>query len=90
MTWIRTTPLAGAEAALRKAIASQRAMYPKEYSAPVSPGGDSIVQAHALMPEALFHVFAGFGAMMAPDLPLSRAQHELIATMVSITNKCFY
>jgi hypothetical protein len=90
MTWIRTTPLAGAEEALRKALAAQRAMYPKEYSSPVQPGGDSIVQAHALMPDALYHVFAGFGAMMTPDLPLTRAQHEMIATMVSITNKCFY
>ncbi|HUR27940.1 MAG TPA: hypothetical protein VM509_07130 [Planctomycetota bacterium] len=90
MTWIRTTPLAGAEEALRKALAAQRAMYPKEYSSPVQPGGDSIVQAHALMPDALFHVFAGFGAMMSPDLPLSRAQHEMIATLVSVTNKCFY
>ncbi len=90
MTWIRTTPLAGTEEALRKTMAAQRAMYPKEYSAPVQPGGDSIVQAHALMPDALLHMFAGFGAMMSPDLPLSRAQHEMIATMVSITNRCFY
>ena len=75
---------------MRKALAAQRAMYPKEYSSPVQPGGDSIVQAHALMPDALFHVFAGFGAMMAPDLPLTRAQHEMIATLVSVTNKCFY
>ena len=90
MTWIRTTPLAGAEEALGQALAAQRALYPKEYSNPVSPGGDSIVQAHALMPSALFHMFAGFGAMMSPDLPLSRAQHELIAALVSITNRCFY
>ena len=90
MTWIRTTALAGAEEALRKAMEMQRALYPKEYSSPVSPGGDSIVGAHALMPTALFHVFAGFGAMMSPDLPLSRAQHEMIATMVSVTNRCFY
>ena len=90
MTWIRTTPLAGAEEALRKAMAAQRAMYPKEYASPVQPGGDSIVQAHALMPDALFHVFAGFGAMMSPDLPLTRARHEMIATVVSAVNRCHY
>ncbi|MEO6711450.1 MAG: hypothetical protein ABIP42_17845 [Planctomycetota bacterium] len=90
MTWIRTKPLPGAEEALRKAMEMQRALYPKEYSIPVAPGGDSIVQAHAMMPDALFHVFAGFGAMMSPDLPLSRAQHEMIATLVSVTNRCFY
>jgi len=27
---------------------------------------------------------------MSPDLPLSRRQHEMIATMVSVTNDCFY
>ncbi len=90
MTWIQTTAPAGAEQALRKAIEMQRALYPKEYAQAVSPGGDSIVTAHALMPAALFHVFASFGEMMSPDLPLSRAQHEMIATVVSITNRCFY
>jgi hypothetical protein len=38
----------------------------------------------------MFHSFAAFGAMMAPDLPLRREQHEMIATMVSVTNRCFY
>ena len=90
MTWIRTTALPGDEDALRKAMEGQRAMYPKEYLTPVNAGGDSIVSAHAMMPTALFHVFAGFGAMMSPDLPLTRAQHEMIATLVSIKNRCFY
>ena len=90
MTWIKTTPMPGAEQALLEALQKQRALYPIEYSAPVNPGGDSIVSAHALMPQALFHMFAGFGAMMAPELPLSRTQHEMIAALVSITNKCFY
>jgi len=27
---------------------------------------------------------------MSPDLPLSRRQHEIITTMVSITNRCHY
>lgn len=90
MTWIRTTALSGQEEALRRAIEAQRAMYPKEYAAPVGAGGDSIVSAHAQMPEALFHMFAGFGAMMREDLPLTRAQHEMIATVVSVVNRCFY
>ena len=37
-----------------------------------------------------FHSFSAFGAMMSPDLPLRREQHEMIAAMVSITNRCFY
>lgn len=90
MTWIRTIPLEEADAKLRQAMEGQRALYPKEYNSPVSPGGDSIVSSHTLMPDALQHIFCAFGAMMAPDLPLSRAQHELIATMVSVVNRCFY
>jgi AhpD family alkylhydroperoxidase len=27
---------------------------------------------------------------MSPDLPLHRRQHEMIATMVSVTNRCVY
>jgi AhpD family alkylhydroperoxidase len=27
---------------------------------------------------------------MSPDLPLARRQHEMIATMVSLTNQCHY
>jgi hypothetical protein len=42
------------------------------------------------MPDVLGHIFQGFSAMMAPNLPLSRRQHEMIATMVSLTNDCFY
>ena len=90
MTWIRTIPIEEADAPLRQAIAAQRALYPIEYAAPNSPGGDSVVASHTLMPDALFHIFSAFGAMMSPDLPLSRAQHEMIATMVSATNHCFY
>jgi hypothetical protein len=42
------------------------------------------------MPQALYHAFAAFGAMMSPDLPLSRRHHEMITTVVSVTNRCHY
>jgi len=42
------------------------------------------------MPDALYHSFSAFAAMMAPELPLKRHQHEMIATMVSVTNRCHY
>lgn len=94
MTWIRTVPLAEADEKLRKAIEGEKALYPKEYATPVhvSPDGESapIVASHSLIPEALYHAFATFGALMSPDLPLSRRQHEMIATMVSVTNRCVY
>jgi Zn-dependent oligopeptidase len=90
MTWIRTIRIEDADEKLQRMMESQRAMYQKEYASPVSPGGDSVVASHTLMPDALYHIFSAFGAMMATDLPLSRAQHEMIATMVSVVNRCFY
>jgi len=90
MTWIRTIPMEDADERLRQLMEAQRALYPKEYASPVSPGGDSVVSSHTLMPDALYHIFGAFGAMMATDLPLSRAQHEMIATLVSALNRCFY
>jgi len=93
MTWIKTFRLDEDERVL-KAVMEERKMYPAEYGTPV-PVVDkgfenSIVGSHTLLPEVLFHSFAAFGAMMAPDLPLRREQHEMIATMVSVTNRCFY
>ena len=93
MTWIKTIPLAEAGDALRQAIESQRALYPKEYGQPVHPTGDgtsAIVASHSLIPDALFHAFATFGTLMSPDLPLSRRQQEMITTVVSVTNRCVY
>jgi uncharacterized peroxidase-related enzyme len=92
MTWIKTVPWGEASPELRAILETQRAFYPPEYSKPVHPtadgGGAQIVAAHTLIPEALHHAFATFGALMAPDLPLSRAQHEMIATHVSVLNGC--
>ena len=93
MTWIRTIPLPEADDALRRAYEAQRALYPKEYATPVQPtsdGSSGIVQSHSLIPDALYHAFATFGVLMSPELPLTRRQHEMITTMVSVTNRCRY
>jgi hypothetical protein len=93
MTWIRTIPISEADEKLRQAIETQKAVYPKEYADPVHPdssGASAIVGSHTLIPDALYHSFATFGALMSPDLPLSRRQHEMIATVVSVTNRCKY
>jgi len=93
MTWIRTISQSEADEQLLKAIDAERAFYPKEYANPVHPdpsGASSIVGSHTLIPQALYHAFATFGALMSPDLPLERRQHEMIATMVSVTNRCKY
>ena len=94
MTWIRTTTLKDASEQLQRAVSGQRALYPAEYAEPVHPlAGDDmsgIVASHSLIPNALYHAFATFGALMSPELPLHRRQHEMIATMVSVTNRCQY
>ena len=94
MTWIRTIPLPEADEKLRWAIEAQRALYPKEYADPVHPTPDGstsgIVASHSLIPDALYHAFATFGALMSPQLPLTRRQHEMITTVVSVANRCKY
>jgi hypothetical protein len=93
MTWIKTIPLAEAGEKLLRAIESQRELYPSEYAEPVHATGDGtsgIVASHSLIPDALHHAFATFGTLMSPDLPLTRRQHEMISTMVSVTNRCVY
>ncbi|MFZ5481662.1 MAG: hypothetical protein ACOZNI_33170 [Myxococcota bacterium] len=90
MAWIRTPkPPPDALRAAREAM-------PPEYGVPMGPHvpeavrRESIVMSHALAPDVMRGVFSGFAAMMAPDLPLTRVEHELIATVVSGINHCFY
>jgi hypothetical protein len=93
MTWIKTVCLEDDED-LQKAIAAQRLLYPTEYATPIHPTSDGetseIVASHSLIPNALHHAFATFGALMSPDLPLTRRQHEMITTLVSVANRCHY
>ena len=94
MTWIRVIPMSEGDEELRQAMEAQMGLYPVEYATPTKAreldkdGG--IVASHSLIPEALKHAFSTFGALMSPDLPLTRRQHEMIATMVSVTNRCVY
>jgi hypothetical protein len=93
MTWIKTVPLSQANESLLRALEAQRSLYPQEYAAPVFHADDElagIVASHSLIPEALNHAFSTFGVLMSPELPLTRRQHEMITTMVSVTNRCFY
>jgi hypothetical protein len=93
VTWIKTIPLSEADEELGRAIEGQRELYPVEYAQPVHPTGDGaseIVASHSLIPGALHHAFSTFGVLMSPELPLTRRQHEMITTMVSVTNRCHY
>lgn len=98
MVWIKTGELSPENKTLMDSMEASFALYPAEYQTPVeslrtSEDGKepaSIVMAHSLIPEALRHAFSTFGHLMSPDLPLSRRDHELIATTVSSLNECFY
>ncbi len=94
MTWIKTIPFGEADEKLRRAMEGQRGLYPEEYAVPVHPtpdgGSSDIVASHSLIPDALYHAFATFGSLMSPELPLTRRQHEMITTVVSVTNRCHY
>jgi hypothetical protein len=96
MTWIKTVPPAEAGPELRRCYEEVYALYPPEYAGEVPavarPDGtaDSIVAAHSLIPQALRHAMSAYGELLDPGLPLSRRQHEMIATVVSALNRCFY
>ena len=92
MTWIKTVPM-DEDPRVKKAVEAERKLYPAEYAEPVHPtedGASGIVASHSLLPDVLFHAFSTFGALMSPDLPLTRRQHEMITTVVSVANRCKY
>ena len=96
MTWIKTVPYDQADDDLRRIYESLRALYPIEYATQVpslvKPDGtaDSIVAAHSLIPEAMRHMMAGLAVVLRPELGLTRRQQEMIASVVSVKNSCFY
>ena len=101
MTWIKTERPGPQNPELLAALEAQAAHYPQEYRAqryteptesrvPEAVLNDSIVMSHSLLPEALRHAFGTFGALLDPALPLTRRQHEMIATTVSALNRCFF
>jgi hypothetical protein len=96
MTWIKTVPPEQADGALRRCYEEMYALFPPQYRGEVEsvrrPDGssDSISSAHSLLPEAMLHALSTLGVLLRPDLPLSRQQHEMIASVVSAQNRCFY
>ncbi len=97
MTWIkRVLPPESPDIARRLEALSK--VSPAEYDqskrhlrkTPAIVNNDSIMLSHSLVPDAMEHMFRGYAAMLAPDLPLSRRQQEMIATTVAALNRCFY
>ncbi|MBI3302033.1 MAG: hypothetical protein HYZ72_08160 [Deltaproteobacteria bacterium] len=97
MTWIKTAPPTE-NPAVREILQKLAALYPKEYDQarrherilPEAVKNDSIMASHSLIPQAMYHAFAAYGSAMDPSLPLTRSQHEMIATTVSVLNRCYY
>jgi hypothetical protein len=96
MTWIKTVPVEQADAELRRVYEAIYALYPGEYRDTVPSlvrpdgGSDSVTAAHSLIPEAMRHMMSGLAALLQPNLPLTRRQQEMVATVVSVYNRCFY
>ena len=98
MTWIKTINPAEADEALRDAMRRYKSLYPIEYRNEVEvlravasrEAGGGISDSHSLLPDTLYHAFATLGTLLSPDLPLTRRQHEMIATTVSVLNDCYY
>lgn len=93
MTWIKTLRM-DEDPLVKRAIEDERKLYPAEYRTP-APAVDrgeenSITASHSLIPDALYHSFSTLGVLLSSDLPLKRHQHELITTVVSVTNRCHY
>ena len=97
MTWIKHIPYDEANDELKRVYESVRSLYPVEYAGPPVPslvrpdgGSDSIVAAHSLIPAAMQHMMSGLGVLLDANLGLSRRQQEMIASIVSVENSCFY
>jgi len=98
MTWIKTIKPHEADEKSRQVMLRYKQLYPVEYRNEVEilkpiagrEQGGSISDSHSLLPDTLYHAFATLGTLLSPDLPLTRRQHEMIATTVSVLNHCFY
>lgn len=51
---------------------------------------DNILRIHSLDPPSMEHHYRLYRHLMAGRSPLSRAQREMIAVVVSAENDCFY
>ena len=96
MAWIETVTPDKADPELRAVYTAVRALYPPEYREAVPallrPDGtaESVMAVHSLIPDAMAHMMSGLAVLLRPDLPLTRRQHEMIASVVSAQNACFY
>lgn len=92
MAWIRTIGLRDPELTpeLLGAYGVANTLMPPEYAMSGETDVPGIIKAHSLDPKALELVFrAGLHLVNGPS-PLSRREREMINTVVSSANHCFY
>jgi hypothetical protein len=90
MTWIKTVGLHEAAGDLATVYERMRARpMPAAY---VPPHGDmaGIVRAHSLDPELMAVTFGVFGASVSREGPLDWPRRELVNSITSRANQCFY
>ncbi|MGD0063033.1 MAG: hypothetical protein ABSB76_06300 [Streptosporangiaceae bacterium] len=89
MEWLETVSRAQASGALAEAytaMVEERPM-PPVYR-PAHGGAPGIIRAHSLDPDLLLRTFSVSGALATTSLPW--ADRELLASVTSRTNQCFY
>jgi alkylhydroperoxidase family enzyme len=88
MAWLETVPQAAATGALAEAYAAMenRPMPPVYH--PQHGDAAGIIRAHSLDPKLLRRTFSVSGALATTQLPWS--DRELLASVTSRTNQCFY
>jgi hypothetical protein len=92
MAWIKTIGLKDAELTTELAAVYQELAphVPAEYRMGDGDDVGSITKSHSLDPAALRTVFGGGLHLISGPSPLSRRDREMINTVVSAANRCFY
>ena len=86
--WLSTVSKAQASGALAEAYAAmENRLMPPVYI-PAHGDAPGIIRAHSLDPELLTRTFSVSGALAASGLPWP--DRELLASVTSRTNQCFY
>jgi hypothetical protein len=92
MAWIKTIGLHDPELSpeLAQVYEGLAPMLPPEYH--IGGGNDvaAIVKTHSLAPAVLEGIFRGGITLINGPSPLSRREREMINTVVSSANRCFY
>jgi hypothetical protein len=92
MAWIKTIGFhdAGLTPELAAAYGEVQPLMPPEYAISGSHDAPGIIKAHSLDPAGLRKIFAAGLHLVRGPSPLTRREREMINTVVSATNRCFY